>query len=58
MEKFDINRFLPEDAEVLRASGLTPCEICGENYYEHPRFRYPWGDNSAVLGCDGKYYHL
>lgn len=51
-------KMLPENAEVERASGLWICEICGKQLYEHPKFKYPWGDNSAVQGCDGRYYHL
>lgn len=32
---------LPEDAELLRASGLVRCAICGQLYYDHPRYAYP-----------------
>jgi hypothetical protein len=51
-------RWLPEDAEVFRASGLYKCEVCGRILYEHPRYRYPSGTNDAVKGCDGRFYHL
>lgn len=54
---YDPNRFLPEDAEVIRTSGLYICEICGKQLYDHPQYRYPI-TNSAVKGCDGKFYHL
>lgn len=49
---------LSTDAEVLRASGLVQCEICGQTLYRHPTYAYPTGMGHVVRGCDGKYYHL
>lgn len=56
--QIDPQRFLPEDVEVDRASGLSLCDRCGKQLYDHPRYRYPWGDNSAVRDCEGGYWHL
>jgi hypothetical protein len=34
---------LPLDAEVYRASGRVPCEVCGKDIDRHPSFAYPSG---------------
>ncbi len=49
---------LPEDIEVFRGDGETYCTTCGKKMKDHPRYRYPWGDNFAVKHCDGTFYHL
>lgn len=52
------HKMLPKDAEVTRASGLWLCNERGKQLYDHLKYCYPWGENSAVKGCDGKFYHL
>lgn len=49
---------LPEDANVMRASGLALCDICGKGFDAHPKFAYPTGMKHVAKGCDGVYYHL
>jgi len=50
---------VPEEVEVLRASGEFRCETCGKFLYDHPRYLYRIGqEGSAVKGCDGRFYHL
>ena len=49
---------ISEDTEVHRASGLYICEVCGKQYYDHPKFAYPNGQGEVIEGCDGRYYHL
>lgn len=53
-----IKIWLPENAEVHRASGEYVCEVCNKEFYAHPQYRYPTDTNFAVKGCDGVYYHL
>ena len=57
---FMADSLLPDSAEVLRASGDYVCETCGRKLHRHKRYRYTMDDdsNTAVLGCDGVYYHL
>ncbi len=50
--------WLPDDAEVFRASGDVVCEVCQKKLYDHPQYRYPSDMGAAVKGCDGRYYHL
>lgn len=50
--------WLPEGVEVTRASGMVICDTCQKELYAHPQYRYPTDTNSAVRGCDGRYYHL
>lgn len=49
---------LPDDAEVLRASGEVLCSSCGKLLRDHKRFAYKSGMGSCVQGCDGLFYHL
>ena len=52
-------RLLPEDAEVLRASGDYVCPACGNKLYDHDYYAYNKdGNGGAVKGCDGRFYHL
>jgi hypothetical protein len=52
-------RLLPENAEVLRASGDYVCPTCGKIFYDHEHYAYqPDGNGGAVKGCDGRFYHL
>ena len=49
---------LPEDVEVIRASGNTVCKVCGKLLREHEMFLYPGADYGPIKSCDGVYYHL
>jgi len=50
---------VPEEAEVLRASGDYICPTCGKTLYEHPRHVYHADrEGGAVKGCNGRFYHL
>jgi hypothetical protein len=49
---------LPDNAEVLRASGLVTCDVCGKLLYDHPQYDYPGGHGSVIKACNGEFYHL
>lgn len=52
------SRFLLDRYAVKRASGLCICEICGKDFYSHPKYRYPTNTNGAARACNGEYLHL
>jgi DNA-directed RNA polymerase subunit RPC12/RpoP len=49
---------LPEDVEVIRASGQVRCPECNRKYLVHPTYAYSSGMGHVVRSCDGKFLHL
>jgi len=49
---------LPYDAEVFRASGDAPCDLCHKPLRDHPTYAYSTGMGHTVRACRGVFYHL